>query len=230
MTSTQPASPARDRYAVPLLVAVLGGCLVALVLGLYSRLHHPSGFALDVAGFSSALYAKAWLTTFAAAFAVVQVVTGRRANQPGHAAWIPTVHRYCGRIAILLTVPVVVHCIYALGFQTYSTRVLVHSVLGCFFYGAFVAKMLSLTWRGLNAPMGSPGTWRYGLPRADRRVADLVRVAVHQQGMALLTMRVGLPVTKGERRGADDHPHRHRAGPWPRRPVRRHGHPDPGRC
>jgi hypothetical protein len=42
---------------------------------------------------------------------------------------------------------VVVHRIYALGFQTYSTRVLIHSVLGCFFYGAFVAKMLSLTWR-----------------------------------------------------------------------------------
>src|SRR5215469_2904290 len=40
-----------------------------------------------------------------------------------------------------------VHCIYALGFQTYSTRVLIHSALGCFFYGAFVAKMLSLTWR-----------------------------------------------------------------------------------
>ena len=25
--------------------------------------------------------------------------------------------------------------------------VLIHSALGCFFYGAFVAKMLSLTWR-----------------------------------------------------------------------------------
>jgi Family of unknown function (DUF6529) len=89
---------------------------------------------------------KAWLTTFAAAFAVVQVITGRRTGQPGGAAWIRAVHRSSGRIAILLTVPVVVHCIYALGFQTYSTRVLVHSVLGCF-DGAFVAKMLSLTWR-----------------------------------------------------------------------------------
>jgi hypothetical protein len=147
MTTTHPPAPARDRYAVPLLVAVLGGCLVALVLGLYARLHHPSGFALDVVGFSSALYAKAWLTTFAVAFAVVQVVTGRQAGRPGHAAWIATLHRSSGRIAILLTVPVVVHCIYALGFQTYSTRVLVHSVLGCFFYGAFAAKMLSLTWR-----------------------------------------------------------------------------------
>ena len=28
----------------------------------------------------------------------------------------------------------------------YSTRALLHSVLGCFFYGAFVAKMPSLAW------------------------------------------------------------------------------------
>lgn len=145
--TTATTTPARDRYALPLLVAVLIGCLVALILGLYSRLHHPTGFSLDVVGFSSALYAKAWLTTFATAFGVVQVVTGRRAGRPGAAAWIAAVHRSSGRIAILLTVPVVVHCIYALGFQAYSTRVLVHSVLGCFFYGAFVAKMLSLTWR-----------------------------------------------------------------------------------
>jgi hypothetical protein len=148
MTSTQPSGPARDRYAVPLLVAVLGGCLVALVLGLYSRLHHPSGFALDVAGFSSALYAKAWLTTFAAAFAVVQLGTGyritRRADSP---AWMATLHRWSGRIAILLTVPVIIHCVYALGFQATSARVLAHSVLGCVFYGAFVAKMLSLVRR-----------------------------------------------------------------------------------
>ena len=146
-TAPSPASPARDRYAMPLLVALLVGCLVALVLGLYARLHHPTGFALDIVGFSSALYAKAWLTTFATAFAVVQVVTGRRAGKQGAASWIAPLHRSSGRIAVLLTVPVVVHCIYALGFQTYSTRVLIHSVLGCFFYGAFVAKMLSLTWR-----------------------------------------------------------------------------------
>jgi hypothetical protein len=145
--TTVPARPARDRYALPLLVAVLAGCLVALILGLYARLHHPAGFALDIVGFSSALYAKAWLTTFAAGFGVIQVATGRRASQRGAPAWVPALHRSSGRIAILLTVPVVVHCIYALGFQTFSTRVLVHSVLGCFFYGAFVAKMLSLTWR-----------------------------------------------------------------------------------
>ena len=149
MTS-QPAavSPARDQYARPLLVALLAGCGVALALGLYAGLHHPAKYALDVGGFSSPLYAKAWLTTAAAALAVVQLVTGSRlTRRPAAPAWMPVVHRWSGRIAILLTVPVIIHCIYALGFQTYSLRVLAHSVLGCVFYGAFVAKMLSLVRR-----------------------------------------------------------------------------------
>jgi hypothetical protein len=149
MTS-QPAAvaPARDQYARPLLTALLGGCAVALALGLYARLHHPARYALDVGGFSSPLYAKAWLTTAAAVFAVVQVVTGARiTRRPAAPAWMPALHRWSGRIAILLTVPVIVHCIYALGFQTYSARVLAHCVLGCLFYGAFVAKMLSLVQR-----------------------------------------------------------------------------------
>jgi hypothetical protein len=60
---------------------------------------------------------------------------------------VAAVHRWSGRLAVLLTVPVVVHCVYALGFQAYSVRVLAHSVLGCVFYGAFVAKMLSLVRR-----------------------------------------------------------------------------------
>jgi len=148
MTTEQTAVPlARDQYAKPLVVALASGCAVAVVLGVYARLHHPTHYALDVAGFSSPLYAKAWLTTVAAVFAVVQLVTGYRITHGAAAAWMPVVHRWSGRIAILLTVPVVVHCIYALGFGTYSARVLLHSVLGCIFYGAFVAKMLSLVQR-----------------------------------------------------------------------------------
>ena len=145
--TTQPVAvrPAPDQYAKPLLIALLSGCAVALVLGLYGGLHHPTHYALDIAGFSSPLYAKAWLTTVAVAFAVVQLITGSRiTRRPASPAWMIGLHRWSGRIAILLTVPVIIHCLYALGFQTYSIRVLIHSVLGCIFYGAFVAKMLSL--------------------------------------------------------------------------------------
>ncbi len=148
MTTEQTVVPlARDQYAKPLVIALASGCAVAVVLGAYARLHHPTHYALDVAGFSSPLYAKAWLTTVAAVFAVVQLVTGYRITRGAAPAWMPVVHRWSGRIAILLTVPVIVHCIYALGFGTYSARVLAHSVLGCLFYGAFVAKMLSLVQR-----------------------------------------------------------------------------------
>jgi Family of unknown function (DUF6529) len=149
MTS-EPATvrPAPDQYAKPLLTVLLSGCAVALALGLYAGVHHPAKYALDVAGFSSPLYAKAWLTTVAAALAVVQLVTGAQiTRRPGGPAWRATVHRWSGRIAILLTVPVLIHCVYALGFQTFSFRVLAHSVLGCVFYGAFVAKMLGLVRR-----------------------------------------------------------------------------------
>ena len=148
MTTEQMAAyPARDQYAKPLVVALLSGCAVAVLLGVYAKLHHPSRYALDVGGFSSPLYAKAWLTTVAAVFAVVQLGTGSRIIRGAAPAWMPVVHRWSGRIAILLTVPVIIHCIYALGFGTHSARVLAHSVLGCLFYGAFVAKMLSLVQR-----------------------------------------------------------------------------------
>ena len=128
MTSQPVAAyPARDQYAKPLLVALLSGCGVALALG---------------------LYAKAWLTTAAVVFAVVQLITGARLTRQAAApAWMATVHRWSGRIAVLLTVPVIIHCIYALGFGTYSARVIAHSVLGCIFYGAFVTKMLCLVRR-----------------------------------------------------------------------------------
>jgi Family of unknown function (DUF6529) len=139
--------PAGDQYARPLILALLAGCAVALLLGLYAKFHHPTGFSLDVAGFSGPLYAKAWLTTAAVAFAVVQLVTGVRVTRAAPAPRIAAVHRWSGRIAILLTVPVLIHCIYALGFQAYSARVLAHSLLGCFVYGVFVAKMLSLVRR-----------------------------------------------------------------------------------
>ena len=49
----------------------------------------------------------------------------------------------------MLTIPVVVHCLYAAGFQAYSPRILVHSLLGCFFFGAFTVKMLVLSRKGM---------------------------------------------------------------------------------
>jgi hypothetical protein len=140
-----PASP--GTRIGPLLVAFAVGSAAAIGLGVYGRLHDPTGQALNLAGFSSGLAAKAWLTTTAFVFALIQIFTAMilfgRIKISG--SWVGPVHRWSGRIAVALTVPVAVHCLYALGFQGYSGRVLVHSIFGCFFFGAFVAKMLILS-------------------------------------------------------------------------------------
>jgi hypothetical protein len=150
-TRLDPVQPATS--AGLLVVPALVGCLVALTLGIYGRLHSPTGVAVDIAGFSSPGTVKAWLATAAVVFALVQVgsalVMYGKVPRIAAPSWIGGLHRWSGRIAFILTVPVVVHCLYALGFQTYNARVLVHSIAGCLFFGTFTVKMLSLTRRGM---------------------------------------------------------------------------------
>jgi uncharacterized protein DUF6529 len=140
-----------DRISLPtrsiskIIVPVAIGSAVAVGLGVYGGLHQPSGYSINIAGFSGTLAVKSWLVTTATVLAIVQLISALMmwGKIPGP-SWAATLHRWSGRIAVLVTVPVVVHCLYALGFQTASPRVLIHSVLGCFFYGAFVVKMLLL--------------------------------------------------------------------------------------
>jgi hypothetical protein len=96
---------------------------------------------------------KVWLATLAAVLALVQVFTalvmyGKISIFNG-ASWLGTAHRWSGRLAFVASIPVAMHCLYALGFGDYNTRVLVHSLLGCFFYGAFATKMLLLAKKGV---------------------------------------------------------------------------------
>ena len=150
------SSPAPDRYALgigKLVVPSLIGGLVALTLGVYGGLHHPTGVVVNIAGFTSAGYVKSWLATIATFFAIVQVTSALvmygkipRVRAP---SWIGRLHQWSGRIAFLTAVPVAIDCLYGLGFQTYSTRVLIHSILGCAFFGFFTVKMLILPKRGL---------------------------------------------------------------------------------
>ena len=137
-------------------LAVLGavGLAVAAALAAYAEVHPGDGAALTTLGFSSLLEMKAWLTTAAAALVVVQVLSalamwGRLPGVSDAPAWVPGLHRWTGTVAFLLTLPVAFHCVWSLGFEDASTRVLVHSVAGCVLYGVFAAKMLALRLRGL---------------------------------------------------------------------------------
>src|ERR1700757_5308136 len=77
MTTRQDAlPPARAHSGVGKLVVPCPiGALVALTLGIYGRLHSPTGVAINIAGFSSPGSVKSWLATGATVFAIVQVVS-----------------------------------------------------------------------------------------------------------------------------------------------------------
>ena len=60
-------------------------------------------------------------------------------------------HRWSGSIAFVLSLPVALQCVWALGFETTTPRVILHGVFGCLFYGAYAAKMLGLRLHGLPA-------------------------------------------------------------------------------
>jgi hypothetical protein len=132
-----------------LAVALLAGAAVAVSLGVYAQAHTPAGRPLFTLGFSGTLPMKAWLTTIAAALLIVQLLTalwmwGRLPGAGAAPPWAAILHRWSGATAFILTLPVAFHCVWSIGFATDDSRVLVHGIAGCAFYGAYAAKMLGL--------------------------------------------------------------------------------------
>jgi Family of unknown function (DUF6529) len=131
---------------VYLLVPLLVGAVVSVTLGVFARVHEPVRPTFS-GPFSSPLSMKVWLASIALVLALVQLVTALwmygklRVRAPG---WAGTLHRTTGITAFLVTLPVAFNCLYSWGFSTFDTRGLLHSLLGCTFYGAFVAKVLTL--------------------------------------------------------------------------------------
>jgi hypothetical protein len=151
MTTLPPdgaAAPATGGGTRLLLGFVLVGAAVSVALGVYGRVHEPSGSALTTLGFPSLISMKVTLGTAAMVLCVVQILTGLRIfERIGHGPApraVSVTHRVSGVIAVLLSVPVAFHCLWSLGFGTYDARVLAHSLFGCVFYGVFVTKMLTL--------------------------------------------------------------------------------------
>jgi hypothetical protein len=138
-----------------MLAAVLAaGAAVAVTLGVYAKVHAPAGQPLSTLGFSGMLQMKSWLASGAAVLLVVQLLTAAwlwgRLPQAGPAPhWVAPTHRWSGTVAFVLTLPPALHCLWALGFGATAPRVVLHSVAGCAFYGAYAAKMLGLRLPGL---------------------------------------------------------------------------------
>ena len=148
MEATTAGRPASAK----LLVAAGIGAAVALALGVYGHVHDPSQQLVFTLFFSSTIAMKVWFGSVAVAFALVQVLSalwvyGKLPWQP--TSWAGDLHRISGRLAFLISLPVAYHCLWSLGFQDTSTRVLIHSIVGCAFYGAFAAKVAIVRTKGL---------------------------------------------------------------------------------
>ena len=145
---TQPRAPGRRSAAARLAgIGVLAAGVVAAVY-VAGRLVTPDyTFGLFGRVGPAAVTLKSLLATIAFGVAIVQVLLAlwmyRRlpfAGSPPRP--VRLAHRIIGFALFALTVPIAVHCLIAYGVQLTSPRVAVHSLAGCFLYGAFAAKAL----------------------------------------------------------------------------------------
>jgi hypothetical protein len=145
--ATPEASPVRRTGGWPLFALVLAGALVAVALGAYAQVHPPARRETVQLIFSGTLPFKAWTTTLILALAVFQLLSalrlyGRVGRGRPTPRWLGSAHRLSGTLAFIASLPVAFHCLWALGFAPATNlRAVVHSALGCAFYGAIVVKV-----------------------------------------------------------------------------------------
>jgi hypothetical protein len=147
--------PTRSRVwlAVPLVVFALVALTVGLVAHQTVKQPYPTPFFHLF--FSDTLHMKVWLASAALLLGCFQLLTAARIYEklhfPPKGRFYNFVHRWSGRTAIVLTLPVAYHCIFLLGFDpafSSEPRVLIHSLLGSSFYGAFIGKVVIVRSKG----------------------------------------------------------------------------------
>jgi Family of unknown function (DUF6529) len=168
-----PGTAGRRSVAWRLAGIGLAGAAVTGALYAAGRLHTPN--------YTFSLFGQAGLAAITLKSQLASVVLGLAAAQVLLALWlyrklplagspprpVRPAHRVLGFALFAVTVPIAVHCLLAYGVQFTSARVAVHSLAGCFFYGAFTAKVLLVQSRRL------PG---WTLPAAGGALAILVAV------------------------------------------------------
>jgi hypothetical protein len=151
---------AQKSMAIPL-TAFAVGAVVALLVGVFGRIHDPTLSGTTTLGYSTVLAMKTVVATVIAVLVVAQLVTalwiygrlGLRAP-----SWLGIVHRTTGGTALVLVLFVAYHCLWSLGLEVgrlpdgeeVSTRTFVHGLLGCAVTGAVVVKIVAV--RSRRAP------------------------------------------------------------------------------
>ena len=153
-------SAAPKSMTIPL-AAFAAGAVIALLIGVFGKVHDPTLDGTTTLGFDTVIDMKVVVTTVIGVLVVLQLLgalwmygkLGIRAP-----SWVGPAHRACGTIALLLSVFVAYHCLWALGLESgtlkdgekVATRTVVHGVLGCAVFGAIVVKVVAV--RSKRAP------------------------------------------------------------------------------
>ena len=181
----RPARPVpRPAAAARSCRSLVGGSRGAL--GVYGKLHEPTGIAVNLAGFSGPHTVKVWLATVAFVLALVQLVSAlamygklpASRRRPGSAA----LHRWSGRLAFLSRCrwPSTASTPWASDFDTAGAHPLAARLL---LLRRVHGEDADPDPQG-RARLGAAALRRPGLHRAGRPVADLVAVVLHHHRRA----------------------------------------------
>jgi len=151
---------AQKSMSIPL-TAFGAGAVVALLVGVFGRVHTPTLEGTTTLGYETVIDMKTVVATGIGVLAVWQLVAalwmyGRLPRKAP--SWVAPAHRATGTLTLLLVAFVAYHCLWSLGLQTGTlpngdeapTRALVHGLLGCAVVGAVVVKLVAV--RSRRAP------------------------------------------------------------------------------
>ena len=194
------APGAAGRRSAAVRLAGIGLLAAGVTAALYAagRLHTPDyTFGLFGRTGLGAIAFKSVLASVALGLAVLQVLLAlwiyrKLPLAGGPPRPVRLAHRGIGFGLFALTVPIAVHCLLAYGVQLTSVRVAVHSLAGCFFYGAFAAKVLLVHSRRLPG-WGAAGGRGYARRRGRRALVHLRAVVLQR---LLATRAIGTQISQ----------------------------------
>jgi hypothetical protein len=146
--------------AIPL-TAFAVGAVIAILVGVFGRVHTPTLDGTTTLGFQTVLEMKTALSVALAPLLLLQLLGAlwMYGKLGGSApSWVGPAHRGIGAIALLVSVFVAYHCLWSLGLEIGTLpdghkvplRTVIHGFLGCLVIGAIVVKLVAV--RSRRAP------------------------------------------------------------------------------
>ncbi len=155
------AETAAPRSMTVPLTAFAAGAVIALLVGVFGKVHDPTLSGTTTLGFDTVIGMKVVVSLLVGVLIVLQVVGALWLyGKLGLAAppWLGRAHRAGGVLTLLLSLFVAYHCLWALGLESgrlesgekVPMRAVIHGVLGCAVFGAVVVKVVAV--RSRRAP------------------------------------------------------------------------------